>query len=65
MAAYLHAAYAAGRYLVYVLEIAEGRYLDVYGTGGLQYGGSLRHGYRYVVYLEVYHVLFLPPLNIP
>ena len=61
----LHAAYTAGRYLVHSLEVAKRGYLDVYRAGGLQYGGPLRHGYRYVVYLEVYHVLFLPPLNIP
>ena len=61
----LHAAYAAGRYLVYVLEIAEGWNLNFCHAGSFQNRRILRDLDHFVVNRYRYHALFRPPLKLP
>ena len=62
---HLHDAQAAGTDFVDLLEIAHGGDLDACGAGGLQNGGTLRHGNGPIVDGQCYHFSFRPPLKIP
>ena len=61
----LHHAQPAGGDLVDVLEIAQGRNINVHRAGGLQNGGALRYRDRLFVNNEVYHLSTRPPLKMP
>src|SRR5699024_5286059 len=62
---HLDAADAAGADLVDLLEVAEMRDLDAGSGGGFQNGCALRYGDRGAVDVQIYHLIFLPPLNTP
>ena len=62
---HLHDAQAAGTDFVDLLEIAHGGDLDACSAGGLQNGGTLRHGNGPIVDGQCYHFSFRPPLKIP
>ena len=62
---HFHDAQAAGTDFVDLLEIAHGGDLDACGAGGLQNGGTLRHGNDPIVDGQCYHFSFRPPLKIP